>query len=156
MNQEFACGSIEKWTTDDVLAARHADQSALEQRVENGARIHAANVVDLRRGDGLTVGDDGKRLERGDRKAALAFSREIFFENVFVFRTRRQPPAPARMFQREAADIHVEKVLDLFELLRDCVGLFAERFCQRIERHRFVGHEQDCFQCGAELIHRWS
>ena len=73
-----------------------------------------------------------------------------------MFGTGRESPSAAGLLEREAADVRVESVLDLFELPGDLLTLLAESLCEGLERHRLVAHKENRFQGCAELVHRWS
>lgn len=66
MLQKSLGNSIEDGSTWAFFAAHFADEPPLQQAVQGTVRAHAANLLDLRPGDGLFVGDDGQRF-RGRR-----------------------------------------------------------------------------------------
>ncbi len=55
---------VEDGAADDLLAACRGDELAGHQGAENAAGVDAADLGDLRRGNGLLVGDDGEGFER--------------------------------------------------------------------------------------------
>ena len=59
---------VENGPSDDGLASGGGDQLAVQQRGDDAARIHAANLADLGHGDRLLVGDHGQSLERRQRE----------------------------------------------------------------------------------------
>ena len=62
--QEVRGRSVEQRSTWLVLLAEDADEVPLEEHLQHGAAVHAANVVDLRPRDGLPVCQDGEGLRR--------------------------------------------------------------------------------------------
>ena len=66
--QEILAGFVLHGPSDDLLASGGGDEFAIEQRAQDAGRLDAANVGDLRAGDGLLVGDDGKGLKGGKRE----------------------------------------------------------------------------------------
>ncbi len=65
---------VEQRTAGQFGAAGDADQRAVEQRLDDPARVHAAHRFHVRARQRLAVGDDGERFQRGraqPRRAAL-------------------------------------------------------------------------------------
>ena len=69
VQQELLGRAVEHRPAHDLLAAGDADQALLEQRLDDAARLHAAQLDDLGQRHRLLVGDHGERLEGLDREA---------------------------------------------------------------------------------------
>ena len=57
--EEYPGGAVQDGTAGDVFSADDLDEAAFEQAPQEGAGLHAANVIHLRAENGLAVGDDG-------------------------------------------------------------------------------------------------
>jgi hypothetical protein len=68
VHQELARRGVEERPADDLLAARDPHHPALEQGLERRHRALAPQILDLRRGDRLAIGDDRQGLERRHRE----------------------------------------------------------------------------------------
>ena len=54
-NQKLLGGLVQHRLADDVLAAGHGDQLAIQQRFEHAGTLHPADVLDFRAGDRLSA-----------------------------------------------------------------------------------------------------
>ena len=68
-HHELLRRAVEDGAANDFLASGGGDQALFEQRLDDATDIDAANLVDFGHGDGLLVGDDGERLQRGHGEA---------------------------------------------------------------------------------------
>ena len=66
--EKFSGGAVEDRAAGNVLLAHHADEPPVEERTDHRSAVHAAHLFGFGAGDGLAVGDDGQRFERGLRE----------------------------------------------------------------------------------------
>ena len=64
MLEEKQGGAVEAGSAGGVGLAAHLDQLALDEGLHDAVDGDAANLLHLRAGDRLAVGDDGQGLER--------------------------------------------------------------------------------------------
>src|SRR5690349_18664392 len=69
--EELRCGAEEGGPTDGGRAANLHRQTELDETGEGTVAVDAANEFELRAGDGLAIGDDGERFERGGGELGL-------------------------------------------------------------------------------------
>ncbi len=94
--------SVEQRPPGLVLLAEDAHQVALEQELQRGAAVDAANVVDFRARDRLAVGDDGERLQLRARQPHGTLARELADERR-VLDARAVEPAAGDFVEHDAA-----------------------------------------------------
>src|SRR6185503_14837946 len=66
--QKFLSGLVENRPSYDRLSSRGGDQFSIQQGGDDSARIHAADLTDLRYRDWLLVRDHGQGFERRERE----------------------------------------------------------------------------------------
>src|ERR1039457_1697843 len=156
VDEELPGRLVKEGCPDDFLAAGRRDELLVEERAQRGGRVHAAQLGDLGRGDGLAIRDDRKHLEARHRELVLSLQPEQVANGHVVLVARDEARAA-----RDAVDAHapsagltrllerLERGLDLF--LRNLGGLgealdrrgLARREEERLEerdvrRHRYA------------------
>ncbi len=84
-------------------AAHLAHEALLAQRGDDAVGVDAADGADALARDGLVVGDDGERLERGLREAPRVPAHHVVSHLVVVGGVGEQAPAARDLAQLEAA-----------------------------------------------------
>ena len=137
VHQKIARRPVKDGPPHYVLAARGDHQFSFQQRVDDSAAIHAANIVDFGRGHRLAVSNDGQGLESGLRQAdGRLQALDELAQHVVVFGFGGEFVAA-----RDLPDLNaVLRLLEIFhqfaQLFFDPVALLAlERLDDGFERH---------------------
>src|SRR5216117_1590383 len=144
-DEELARGLEEVRPPRSVLAARDPDETPLEQALEHGLGVHAADRVHLGARDRLLVGDDRQRLERGPREPLLRPRPRETDEPGLELGARDHAVAAADVDDLEAAvGVAAAQLLD--ELTRRAGAREVEHLADALELERRVRGEEQGFQ----------
>ena len=168
MQQEVTRRRIQKGLAHDLFAPGDADHAALEQRLDHATRVAAAQLLDLRPRDRLTIGDDRQRLEACHGQLVAAGDLEEAAQVAMKLRARHQAHAACNLVEHDApCGRHAGSVRGRFGRLLRIGGLLAavrsaialqdslERLLsaltlslpedaeQLVSRHRLGRHEED-------------
>ncbi len=151
--EELLRGAVQQRPARLVALADDLDQVPLEQRLDDRAAVHPADVLDLGPGHRLAVGDDRQRLERGAGEP-LRLDLEEAAHELRVGRVGAKLPAARDLVQDDAAHPVAIVALKLLELLVDDLDGQARHLAYRLLAQRLVGHEQQRLEDGANPLGR--
>ena len=117
MAQERVRRAIENRPAERLLASDLLDQPLGDERLHRIIAFHAANLLDLRLGDGLSVRDDRQRLHDGLGKRLLLHRLEQLFDIGRVVRPRRQLHMRAEAQQPQPPPLKIIAALQRVERL---------------------------------------
>src|SRR6185503_12144305 len=117
--EEKRGGAVQQRPPQAFRPTNDVDETALVQGLEHAADVHAADFLDLRPPDGLTVGDDGERLQRG-RGEPLGTRRELrAFDCFGVLGAREDLPAATDLGELDTMALRVIVQPELVERRRN-------------------------------------
>ena len=139
--EELPGRAVQHRPTDLLLLAEDADQRAIHQELERGARVHAADLVDLGARDRLAVRDDRERLELRARQPHRP-ARDQLLDPHRVGRLGAELVAARDLREHEAAVLVVG--LDVLERLLEPADVrHAGQLAESLERDRLVAGEHE-------------
>ena len=121
MLEELRRGAVGHRPARRAAAAAQFDPAGLQQHVDGALRgAHAPDLLDLGAGHRLVIGDDGERLERGARQAALLDGLLLQQEGQIV-------GGAERPFAGDAHQIDAAPGIDALQLLEQRAHVLAAR-----------------------------
>ena len=131
-----------------VALAEDPDEVALEEDLEHRAAVDTAHVVDLRAGDGLSVGDDRDRLDLRAGELHRPLLREIA-DARRVLRVRPEDPASGDIFEMDPARGVV--LPQLIEQLRDLLQRRRRELREVLRLDRRVARKDERLEHPAQV-----
>ena len=152
LDQKFLGGLVEDRLADDVLAPGCRDQLAVEQRLQHAGALHAADLHDLGRGDGLLVGDHGQGFQRRQRKLERRLEAlDEAADGLVVLRLGGHLEAAGHFPDADAVLRLVEFRHQLAEQSLNALDGLLERGGHLRHGERLLGHVNDGLQNGLQL-----
>src|SRR5215207_11664904 len=108
LEEEVFRRAVHHRAADRLLAPLGDDEALVQQRLDGRGGLDAAYLEDLGDGDGLLVGDDGERLQRGERELGARLRLEVGADVLVVFGARGELPAARHLAQHQPAVALVE------------------------------------------------